>query len=577
MIAFSWNDVINLTIYGGAGNNAYVKAYADGGDDNDLFVPVENATVTLTGGDGNDTFWFIESSTASISGGAGKNLYRFDPYYLFGPYQNDVIITDISSNDTIRYDYEFSDTTELSWSKDSKGNIVLKDTGFRNFNITLQGITDLSQVADVTYRSVNETKTLGEIFNISNGEDDNGNDTMNIGNGTTGNDSLSNDKNGMIVNGNGGNDTISNRGDNVTINAGNGSNKIYNDGASVKIDCGNNGDYVSNFGGELNPGENRTNNGDNVTINGGSGDDTILNEDGDNVLINGGYGNDSIAGYIETSRITINGGNGNDTITGTYFSSVIDSGADKDKINVFASRSTILGGSDNDEITFAGGYLLVNAGDGNDSILYRGNCYSDVTIDTGIGDNTVKVEGTYSDILIKTGNGNDNVQLNGSVGGCSNPGVTTVESSAGFDTIYGEQNSTIGTFYKFDAQKGGCTIVYNVKGKDTISIVGESYEKFTIAGSNDVTLIAGEGSMILKDAKNVNLTIDGLLDIKPVDPPTPTVTPQDVIKNMATELSNITDDIGIKQLDRAINSATGSYYKDAQAVIDDMVKTRAKY
>ncbi len=160
----------NASLFGGVGNDTLrttgsVKAYADGGEGDDLFIPLGDTKVTLTGGEGNDTFWFIESTTASISGGEGNNLYRFDPYYLFGPYHNDVIITDISSNDTIRYDEVESDTTELTWRKDGN-NIVLTDSGYGVFNITLQGVSDIRQVADVTYRAFNDTKTLGEIFGV---------------------------------------------------------------------------------------------------------------------------------------------------------------------------------------------------------------------------------------------------------------------------------------------------------------------------------------------------------------------------------------------------------------------------
>ena len=147
------------------------KVFADGGDDNDLLIPIESAKdVTMSGGAGDDTFWFIESSTVTASGGAGKDVYRFDPYYLFGPYRNDVVITDISSEDVIRCDVDEYDGSELVYTY-SNGNVVLRDTetGLGLFNVTLQGVTDINQVANVTYRSVGRTATLGEIFSLGGG------------------------------------------------------------------------------------------------------------------------------------------------------------------------------------------------------------------------------------------------------------------------------------------------------------------------------------------------------------------------------------------------------------------------
>ncbi|MBQ6297395.1 MAG: hypothetical protein IJK81_06850 [Selenomonadaceae bacterium] len=91
--------------------------YGDDGEGDDLFIHLNSVEkVTLTGGEGNDTFWFIESASVSISGGAGKNVYRFDPYrYGTERYHNDVIITDISNDDTIRLDEYETDGSGLTW------------------------------------------------------------------------------------------------------------------------------------------------------------------------------------------------------------------------------------------------------------------------------------------------------------------------------------------------------------------------------------------------------------------------------------------------------------------------------
>ena len=86
------------TVYGGKGNDT-IRLTVNNirGEGNDLFIPLGNTKdSTLLGDEGDDTFWFIESSAVSISGGSGKDTYRFDPYYLYGPYHNDLVITDLS-------------------------------------------------------------------------------------------------------------------------------------------------------------------------------------------------------------------------------------------------------------------------------------------------------------------------------------------------------------------------------------------------------------------------------------------------------------------------------------------------
>lgn len=180
---FIRNEIVggnSSTIYGGKGNDtirlesrgdsdfAIVNIYADGGDDNDLFIPLNHLEdTTLVGGNGDDTVWFIESSALTISGGAGKDTYRFDPYYLSGPYHNDIVITDISSEDVIRNDYSKSDGSELTYYKAGNGNIVLKDEDYGLFTATLQGITEISQIASLPYISSRKKTTLGELFSSS--------------------------------------------------------------------------------------------------------------------------------------------------------------------------------------------------------------------------------------------------------------------------------------------------------------------------------------------------------------------------------------------------------------------------
>lgn len=143
--------------------------YADGGADNDtfhIFGETQGKIVddtTLVGGDGDDVFEFVLSSKVSIEGGTGNDVYRFDPfrYGTYAHFHNDVVITYISEDDTIEYfadwgnmSKEKSDGSELEWSIDSdSGYVVLYDENQDFFNVTLEGVTDIREVAGVKYNA----------------------------------------------------------------------------------------------------------------------------------------------------------------------------------------------------------------------------------------------------------------------------------------------------------------------------------------------------------------------------------------------------------------------------------------
>ena len=233
----------NSKIYAGTGNDTIrIRAnsiYANGEAGNDQFVFVNNTSsnpsskVTCEGGEGNDTFNFYQSSSVSISGGSGKNTYNFDPFYVAyssPPYHNDVVITDLKDGDVIIYNRDYlkeldTDEIELTYSKDSRGNIVLKDQFYDNFSITLQGVTDISEVANVIYQGLNETKTLGEIFDVDpiptptpTPKPDNSkyNSSSYVRfSGSSSADSMSNTGNYVTICGGSGNDTITNSGSKI--------------------------------------------------------------------------------------------------------------------------------------------------------------------------------------------------------------------------------------------------------------------------------------------------------------------------------------------------------------------------
>ena len=481
--AFSVNDVVygetgndfigtsvntkNPTIYGGKGNDTIrtvtsVKAYADGGEDNDLFIPLGSSKVTMVGGAGNDTFWFIESTTASLSGGAGNNLYRFDPYYLFGPYHNDVVITDISSNDTIRYDEENSDTTELSWHKDSKGNVVLEDTGFRFFSITLQGVTDIKQVADVTYRSVEDTKTLGEIFSDDIVDDD-------------------------VV-------TINSAGTGVTILSGYEEDTfdVTDYGDKLKtIDASEVMHGLEIYGNTL---ANRIIGSDNDdTLSGGDGKDTLSGGSGNDKLL-GGNGNDSLSGG--TGNDTLSGGAGNDLFVYTAGNDVITDYAAGDKISVNAAISASSVKGSDATFTIGENTLTVKNGkgaeivfidaDGNERTIIGG---AFVATNSTSAKNTLAAWREVGDASART----TAIQITG------NTLNNTILGGSGKDTLYGKDGAD------YLVGNAGADKLYGQNGDDTLWGGIGNDTLWGGAGADVFIYNAGEGKDVISGFDNNDL------------------------------------------------------------------------
>ena len=284
--AESGNDFIGTchavrpTIYGGSGDDTIRvtsdNIYAEGGDDNDRFILLNSTKgTTLKGGNGDDTFWFIESSTVTLSGGSGNNTYWFDPYYLFGPYRNNVVITDISSNDTIKNYGEGTDGSELVISK-SGNDVILKDSesGYGNFNITLKGgMNNLNSLSKVAYKAWDGQTTLGERFPDFFREDD---DADADADSDSDADAVKLSKNDKLA-------TLTENYDEDEFRAANYSSKI------VTIDASDVEDEIAIYG---NSKANKIIAGDgDALLSGGGGKDTLIGGEGDDTLT-GGAGKD---------------------------------------------------------------------------------------------------------------------------------------------------------------------------------------------------------------------------------------------------------------------------------------------
>ncbi|MBQ6976513.1 MAG: hypothetical protein IJQ16_08190 [Selenomonadaceae bacterium] len=236
-----------VTVESYAGND-YIEMINDGdgivnagaGDDS---IRVEGKYMTVSGGTGADVITLYNSyanadggagddkinvsgllnqiNHVTLAGGAGNDLFKFDPTGANSsdpskPKGNtiDVTITDLSNGDTLRNGYVGNIGLEYS---QADGNIILTEPGQGELNITVKGVSDISQISNVVYRTKNETKTLGEIFEPSSSSGS-GEIEIVLPNNSTSDSSTNNSSN------NGGNGTtiINNYGDTYNFNNNNG-------------------------------------------------------------------------------------------------------------------------------------------------------------------------------------------------------------------------------------------------------------------------------------------------------------------------------------------------------------------
>ena len=189
-------DETNL-INAGAGNDSiYVQSrgasiFGEAGNDT---VRIESGYTFADGGTGNDLFHipqYVNGSSkdfkVTITGGAGMDTIRISPYGDIA----EVVITDFSNDDVLRLQESTSYTGNyrraLTQSVEN-GNVVIRDnSSLRSdyysddvitktvaplISITLQGVSDISQVANAKYYvydgdTPKDYKTFGELFGVS--------------------------------------------------------------------------------------------------------------------------------------------------------------------------------------------------------------------------------------------------------------------------------------------------------------------------------------------------------------------------------------------------------------------------
>lgn len=172
--SYAGNDSFDLwaeenVVYAGNGNyDVLVWEWApyttvDGGAGDDE-IDIRASNVTVNGGAGDDYITVNnlsrEIKSVTVTGGGGNNVFAFDRYTGTDRSMS-FVISDLHNGDTIRSIK--ADNIEIE-SSTVNGNIFLTESGKSAVNITLKGVSDISQVSDVVFRTKGESKTLANFL-----------------------------------------------------------------------------------------------------------------------------------------------------------------------------------------------------------------------------------------------------------------------------------------------------------------------------------------------------------------------------------------------------------------------------
>ena len=372
----------------------------NGGAGEDV-INISNTYMNVDGGAGDDKInvsgllYVIDHVT--ISGGAGNDLFRFNPTGAtsYNPAGNtiDVVITDLSNGDSLRN--AFVGDIGLEYST-SGGNVVLTEPGIGSVTITLQGVSDISQVADVVYRTKNEAKTLGEIFGSSSS-------SSSSESNSSGSSSSGGTSSGGTSSGGSTESTTTS-----TVPASGGGNTIINYYGDYNDFSGNNGTIINNssIGGDV------TNN---TTVD----NSTTIIKEGDTYIYSGGnkvinnYQQGEVVGLTSDYRgidlngnsFYVNSSSGQLEIQNARDKFIGYSGGDE---NVVAYSYVASGGGDVDGRGKSQAEIMIG-GDNSDNNIYAGNGGSSLWGGNGGADTLVGGDG-YDEFFFAIGSGGDVIQ-----------------------------------------------------------------------------------------------------------------------------------------------------------------------
>lgn len=511
--ALNGNDVIindvadNVQIDLGAGNDSLYSNYSwymtiYGGAGADTVQDYRGSRNLIDMGDGHDVVSMSAATgAATVIGGAGNdtiiNANTIGSVYQYANGHGADVITGFNDNDTLHIT-----SGSISGAVANGDDVVLTvGTG----TITLKDKVDETIHYKLANGSVQST-VISSGFKFTDGDDSytNNDDGVTLS-ALAGNDSIWNYGEDVTINGDAGDDHLDNRANNVTMSGGAGNdllwNDTYNDGANnVSLSGGTGADSITNFG-------------NNVTMNGDAGNDYLKNDksdDGaDSVLINGGADNDFIFNFGTNS--TLLGGDGADTI-GNYQKGyrngillfddggenvLIDGGSGNDSIQTNAVGGTIIGGAGHDTILLTDGesnLIRYANGDGNDII--NGFGLTD-TLQITNGSYTAEISG--SNWIITVGSGK--ITLNGAA---ENDYVLLKDASGKLVTLTREEPLPAGWKYNNTAKTVVTATVATAEDLDLnegygVKVTKVDASKITggveiIGNDNDVSIKTGKGA-----------------------------------------------------------------------------------
>ena len=368
----------------------------------------------------------------------------------------------------------------MTWYKEN-GVIVLKDEDYGLFTITLQGVTDIHQVAGVQYNAIKRKATLGEIFKLDEIEPT---ETVVI-------DPVTVNASGTAAEiGSGYEDAIFDFADYGT--------KLKTvDGSAVEHDMDIIGNNLAN----------RIIGGDGSTcIVGGKGNDTLTGGKDDDIFVyNAGDGNDIITDYtegedkIQMPLTLIKGALTNATVKGPD----IVFKADANKITVKGDADKVITFVDEDgaEYTYPDPNQTVslNAA-GTVAVIFEG--YEEDTFDVEEYGSKIKtMDGSAaSNGLNIIGNKLTNRIIGTDAEDC-------IIGGKGNDTLFGGEGQDIFSYAKGD---GNDLILDYTEGEDKIEIldadVEEILNKASVKG-NDVIFKIGTGKITVKGGAEQTITL----------------------------------------------------------------------
>lgn len=396
------NSAEGAIIYAGAGVdtifNSGDNSYIDGGADNDIIklINADGTTeadpegVTIKGGAGNDTITLKDERTNGV-------------VFEYATGDGADVIEHFNSNDTIKIDGNYSTTVTTNGFRINVGNgsILLKDyKADDDSNPEVKILAgDAEEVTTVHVPNVVSVPTADNTEKEEVKWTYNNTAEYALINGTTGNDTITNNANEVAIYGAAGIDSIINTsGDNVYIDGGAGNNIIANEsGDEVTIKGGNNNDNI-------------TNKGNKAVIEDAGGTNTIINE-GDEVSIKGGSAADNINN--SGGNVTIDAGAGANFVTNTGGAAYIKGGAVVDNIYSSGDNATIeaLAGNDNIYIGTKEGNTI-NLTDPEGVVIAAGAGNDNISVATGHSNGVIYQFGKADGNNVITGfNGNDTIQI----------------------------------------------------------------------------------------------------------------------------------------------------------------------